>query len=205
MTERCQNVIFDVGRVLIHWDMRLVFRRFLPDDAAIADFLAETGWHAWNYALDRGGNCENAISELAARHPQYRPVLEASHRCWHDSVPGPIDGTVDILEALHAAGTPLYAITNFSLEKWRETRERFGFLSARFRDVVVSGEEGVVKPDPEIYRRCLERNGLAAGDCVFIDDSADNVAAARRMGIDGVQFTDPPSLRAALRARGIPV
>ncbi len=198
---RRRNVIFDIGRVLIHWDMRVVFRRFLPDEAAVAEFLAETGWHDWNIGLDRGGRWDEAVADLAARHPRHRAVIEASHRCWHESVPGPIEGTVEILGALHAAGTPLYAITNFSLEKWHETRARFEFLRTRFRDVVVSSEEGVIKPDPEIYRRCLDRNGLLAAECVFIDDSADNIAAAGALGIDGILFTDPPALAAALRAR----
>jgi len=205
MTGTGPSVIFDIGRVLIHWDMRLVFRQHLPSEAAIDAFMEETGWHWWNIELDRGGCWDDAVAELAGRHPHYREPIEASHRRWHDSVPGPIEGSVEILEALHRAGTPLYAITNFSLEKWHEARVRFPFLRTRFRDVTVSSEEGVIKPDPEIYRRCLGRNGLAAGDCIFIDDSADNVAAARNLGIDGILFTGPEALRGELHSRGLKV
>jgi len=103
---------------------------------------------------------------------------------------------------LRAARTPLYAITNFSAEKWAEVRERFAFLAESFRDVVVSAHEGLIKPDPAIYRLCLERNGLAAGDCIFIDDSPHNIAAANEVGIDGIVFTDPETLRNDLSKRG---
>jgi 2-haloacid dehalogenase len=198
-----RTVIFDVGSVLIHWDMRRVFRPLLPDEAAVDAFLAETGWHAWNVELDRGGRWDDAVAALAARFPHRSALIEASHHRWQDAVPGAIDGTVAILEALHHAGTPLYAITNFSAEKWRETRERFPFLRTRFRDVVVSAEEGLIKPDPDIYRVCLARNGLTARDCIFIDDSPRNVAAAIAVGIDGVLFTDPGCLRDDLVARGV--
>lgn len=98
---------------------------------------------------------------------------------------------------------PLYAVTNFSASKYAETRPRFPFLG-RFRDVVVSGHEGMVKPDPAIYRLCLDRNGLAAGDCVFIDDNPANVAGARAVGIDAIHFTGPEALARELARRGLP-
>lgn len=197
-------VIFDVGGVLLDWDMRRVFRSLLPDEAAVEAFLAETGWHAWNLELDRGGLWDPAVAALSARFPHRRDLIEASHHRWQDAVPGAIEGTVAILERLHRAGTPLYAITNFSVEKWRESQARFPFLANRFRDAVVSGEERVIKPDPAIYRVCLDRNGLRADDCIFIDDVERNVAAAAAIGIDAIRFTGPEALRAALAARGLP-
>ncbi len=195
-------VIFDVGSVLIHWDIRLVYRDLLPDTAAIDAFLAETGWYAWNLELDRGGCWDEAVEALSTRFPHRRALIEAAHDRWQDAVSGEIEGTVEILAALRAARTPLYAITNFSAEKWAEVRERFGFLAESFRDVVVSAHERLIKPDPAIYRVCLERNGLAPRDCIFIDDVARNVEAANALGIDGVLFTDPDTLRRDLSERG---
>ncbi len=200
-----RTVIFDVGGVLIHWDIRLVYRGILPDEAAIDAFLDETGWHDWNRELDRGGRWDDAVEALSARFPHHRPLIEAAHERWHASVPGAIDATVEILDALHDMQTTLVAITNFSVEKWIETQDRFPFLKTHFRDVVVSGEERLVKPDPAIYRLCLERNGLAPRDCIFIDDSPHNVAAADALGIDGIVFTDPESLRRDLSERGFPL
>ena len=99
---------------------------------------------------------------------------------------------------------PLYGITNFAGPKWRETRARYPFLGL-FRDVVVSGDERLLKPDPAIFRLCLDRNGLAAADCVFVDDSPANVAGAAAVGIDAIRFTDPEALAAELGRRGLPV
>ena len=98
---------------------------------------------------------------------------------------------------------PLYAVTNFSGEKWRETYARFPFLAAAFRDVVVSGDEGVLKPDAEIFRRCLARNGLEASRAVFVDDSAANVAAAAALGMDAIRFASASELAAELMSRGL--
>ncbi len=198
-----RTVIFDIGNVLIHWDIRRLYRQFLPDDAEIDRFLHEVDWFAWNQELDRGGRWDERVAELSARHPHRRALIEAAHHRWHDAVAGDILGSVEILAGLRAAEVPLYAITNFSAEKWAEVRERFGFLGESFRDVLVSAHEWLVKPDPAIYQLCLERNGLAASDCVFIDDSPANVAAANALGIDGVLFTDPDTLRRDLGERGV--
>jgi 2-haloacid dehalogenase len=198
-----QAVIFDVGNVLLRWDPRLLYRQLLPDEAAIDAFFAEADFHAWNLEFDRGRGWDEGVAELAARLPHRAELVRAFHHRWHDTLPGAIEGSVAILEALDAAGAPLFAITNFSGEKWAETRARFAFLG-RFRDVVVSGHERLVKPDPAIYRLCLERNGLAATDCVFVDDSPANVATAAALGIDAICFTGPEALAAELARRGLP-
>lgn len=200
-----RTVIFDVGNVLIDWDIRRVFRQFLADEAEIDAFLAETGWHAWNLELDRGGRWDRRVAELTALHPGRRALIEASHHRWHDAVSGEIAGSVEILAALRSAGTPLYAITNFSAEKFRECQERFSFLANSFRDIVISAHENLIKPDPKIYQVCLDRNGLVASDCIFIDDSPANVAAANALGIDAILFTDPDALRGDLSDRGLPL
>ena len=195
-------VIFDIGNVLIQWDVRLLYRQLLPDEAAVDAFLAEIDFHAWNLAFDGGADWDEGVATLAARHPHHAERIAAFRDRWQETVPGAIDGSVAILEALAAAGVPLYAITNFSAPKWVETRARFRFLAA-FRDVVVSGRERLLKPDPRIYRLCLDRNGLDAGACVFIDDSAANVAGARAVGLDAIRFTGPEALHAELARRGL--
>jgi 2-haloacid dehalogenase len=195
-------VIFDIGNVLIRWDVRLLYRPLLPDEAAVDAFLAEIGFDAWNLELDRGADWDAAVAAHSALHPHHAELIAAFHHRWHETVAGAIDGTVAILDDLAAAGVPLYAITNFSGPKWTETRARFPFL-AGFRDVVVSGHEGVIKPDPAIYRLCLARNGLDAAACVFIDDNPANVAGAAAVGLDAIRFTAPDALRADLARRGL--
>jgi 2-haloacid dehalogenase len=198
-----RSVIFDVGNVLILWDARLVYRELLPDPAEVEAFFAEVGFDAWNMEQDRGRTWEEAVALLSASHPHRAELIAAFHARWHDSVPGEVPGSVEVVEELCTAGVPLYAITNFSSEKWLEVVVRFPFLASAFRDVVVSAQERVVKPDPAIFRICLERNGLAAEQCVFVDDSEKNVAAAAELGFDTIRFTGAEALRAAFVARGM--
>ena len=192
-------LIFDVGNVLIRWDARLLYRQLLPDEAAIDAFFAEVDFHAWNVEFDRGTPWDEGVAALTARHPHRAELIAAFHHRWHETVPGPVEGAPELLAELAAAGVPLYAITNFSSAKFAETRERFPFLASAFRDVVVSGDEGLLKPDPEIYRRCLARNRLDPARAIFIDDSPANVAGAAALGIDAIHFTTIPALREALR------
>ncbi|WP_088347727.1 MULTISPECIES: HAD-IA family hydrolase [Rhodomicrobium] len=195
-------VIFDVGGVLIEWNPRHLYSKLLPDDAAIQAFLDEIGFHDWNLALDEGARWDASIAELAARHPHRRELIEAAHLRWHEMLPHAFDDSVAILEQLAQNGVPLYAITNFSSEKFAETRARFPFF-AHFRDIVVSGDERLLKPEAPIYQLCLARNGLTVENCIFIDDNAANIAAATALGFDAIRFETAKKLYDDLSARGL--
>jgi 2-haloacid dehalogenase len=195
-------VIFDIGAVLIDWNPKYLYAKLLPDEAAIDAYLDEIGFHEWNRALDAGGLWGPGIEDLVTRFPHHKELIEASHLRWHEMLPGAIDGTVAILDRLAEKGTPLYAITNYSTEKWLETKARFPFFG-HFRDIVVSGDERLLKPDAAIYRLCLERNALKAGECIFIDDQPKNVAAAAALGIDAIQFEAPEQLERELILRRV--
>ena len=199
-----KSVVFDIGNVLIDWDPRRLFRDVFSSDAEIENFFAEIGFHDWNLALDRGGSWADAVAGLSRRHPRRAGLTARFDRDWHSAVSGPIGGSVAILDALRGAGVPTYAITNFSAEKWAETRARFSFLVTGFRDVVVSAHEGLIKPDPAIFRRFLDRNRLIATECVFIDDSPANVRSAASLGFDAILFETPGALSAQLASRGLP-
>jgi 2-haloacid dehalogenase len=195
-------VIFDVGKVLIEWHPAHLYSKLLPDQAAIDAFLDEIGFQDWNLALDAGGRWDPAVAELSGRFPHHKELIEAAHHRWHEMVPWAVDGSVAILEQLAGTGVPLYGITNFSSEKFAETRERFPFFR-HFRDIVVSGDERLLKPDPAIYRLCLGRNGLEASRSVFIDDSPKNVAGAEAVGIEAILFDTPEQLARDLAERGL--
>ncbi len=196
-------VVFDVGNVLLSWDPHVPYRGRFPDEASIAAFFEEIGFYAWNLENDRGRPWDQAVAELSAEFPQHAELIALAHREWAAGVRGPIAGTVEILRRLKSAGVPLYAITNFSSEKWRETLPRFEFLRESFLDVVVSGDEKMVKPDPRIYELLLKRNGLKAEDCVFVDDSLVNVEGARAVGLQAIRFQSPEALERELRALGL--
>jgi 2-haloacid dehalogenase len=196
------NVVFDIGNVLIRWDPRALYRKIFASEAEVDWFIGHVCTAAWNHEQDRGRSFEDGIAEAIARHPAHADAIAAYDSRWAETIVGPIAGSVAILEALSAQGTPVYAITNWHQDKFRETRGRFGFLSL-FRDIVVSGEERLVKPDAAIYRRLLDRNRLDASTCLFIDDNADNVAGAEAVGMTAHLFTTPEQLRARLAGSGI--
>jgi 2-haloacid dehalogenase len=188
--------------VLIEWDPRHVYRKYFPDEQKMEWFLAHVCNHDWNIEQDRGRSFSDAVKMAAAVHPQYAKEIAAYDLEWHDMVPGAIDGAVDILEALHSGGSPLYAITNWNQDKFRETKLRFPFLNL-FRDIVVSGDEKLVKPDAAIYELCLKRNNIIAADCLFIDDSLKNVHGAEAVGMKAHHFTTPEKLKAELKGLGV--
>ena len=202
MAAASPTVVFDVGNVLIRWDPRLLYRDLIPDPERLDWFMQNVCTAAWNIEQDRGRSWEEAVALLVAEHPEWEREIRAYDERWHETVPGIIEDSVATLKELQARGDKVYAITNFSREKWAESLIRFPFLQS-FDGVVVSAHERLIKPDPAIFRVLLERYGLAAGDCIFVDDSAKNIAAADGIGMRTVHFVEPIDLRAALRERGL--
>lgn len=198
-----KNIIFDVGKVLIKWDVRPFFLKHFDNQEAVETFLKEVDFFNWNLELDRGLSFIDGVKEHSAKFPHYAEAFMAFNENWPDTVPGPIAGTVDILSQLKAKNIPLYAITNFSHEKWPIACEMFPYLGNSFIDTIVSGEHKIIKPNPEIYQLLLERNQLKPEDCIFIDDTLENVEAAIALGIDGLLFTSPEQFASDLKARGI--
>ena len=205
MANRPDTVVFDIGNVLIQWDPCLLYRSIFQNEADADRFLSEVLPPEWNLEQDRGRSFAEGIAEALARRPDYREEILAWDTRWHEMVPGEVPGSVAILTALKEAGVPLYAITNFSSEKFAECEQRFPFLVDSFIDVVVSAHERLVKPDPRIYQVLFSRNDLAPERTVFIDDSPANVAAARSVGMHAIHFTDAVSLKVALVEHGFPL
>ncbi|QGM47849.1 HAD family hydrolase [Methylocystis heyeri] len=195
------KIIFDLGNVLLDWSPRYLYSKIFHDEAQLDWFLANVCADDWIRELDRGMPFAEGVAERSRLFPQFAGQIEAFDTRWQETLKGAIEGSVRLLEELHDAGAPIYALTNFSAEKYRETRPRYGFFS-RFTGLVVSGEEGLIKPDPAIYRLLLQRFGLRAEECLFIDDRPANVVAAQELGIASVRFEDPLQLEAALRSYG---
>lgn len=202
MTRR-PAVVFDIGNVLIRWDPRHLFRRVFDDEARMEWFLTHVCSNAWNLEQDRGRPWAEAVAELTERHPEWRTEIEAFDQRWAEMVPDIIPENVAVLETLLDQGWPTYCITNFSAEKFTLACERFPFLT-RFDGIVVSGHERVLKPEPAIYRLLLDRYGLSAPDCIFIDDSAANAEGARAVGMQAIHFTPGLDLVEALSRHDVP-
>lgn len=196
-------VVFDLGGVLIDWNPRYLYRKLIPDPEAMEHFLAEVCSTEWRLPFDLGAPMAEAIAELAGRHPERRPLIEAYRARWPEMLGGAVDGSVEILKEIRAAVPALYALSNWPAETFPHARARFDFLDW-FDGMVISGEVGLQKPDANIYRLLFERTGIEPRSTLFIDDVADNLAAAEALGVTGVLFTSAEQLRADLARFDLP-
>lgn len=189
------SLIFDLGAVVLDWSPRYLFGQRITDPERLDHFLTEVCSPAWNSRLDIGVPASTLVEERCAEFPEWAEEIRAYLEEWPRMLGEPIPGMPELLEELDSRGVPLFALTNWSAETWPFAIERFPVLDL-FRDILVSGEVRLVKPDPAIYRLALDRFGLEADTCLFIDDKIDNVRGAHAVGIDSVQFTSTARLRA---------
>ena len=190
-------VVFDLGGVLIDWNPRHLYRKLIADEAAMEAFLSTVCTQAWNERQDAGRTFSEAAAVLRAQHPHHAALIDAYGARFDEMMKGPIEGSVMILETLHQRGVPLYALSNWSRETYPLAERRFKFLK-RFRGIVISGHEGVIKPDPRIFQILLKRHRIEPGDAVYIDDNPRNAEVANSLGIHGIHFTQPDKLRREL-------
>jgi 2-haloacid dehalogenase len=198
-------VVFDLGNVLIAWDPHPAIARGVGQEQATR-FLADEafGFPAWNYRQDAGRSWERGEDAAIESHPHWELAIRAYRANFTESLVGEIEDSVQILRELHAIDIPLYGLTNWSAELFPLARTRFDFLDL-FEDIIVSGEEGVAKPDPEIFTILHQRIGHSLDGCIFIDDSPANIEAAAEAGLDAILFTDTGHLREDLLVRGLPL
>src|SRR5215210_1713030 len=190
-------VVFDLGGVLIDWNPRYLYRTLFEDEAEMEAFLGEVTTAEWNGRQDAGRPWKEAIEALAAEHPERRELIAAYWDRWPETLGEAIPGTVEVLRDLRARAVAVYALSNWSAETFPRARPRYPFLEW-FDGIVISGEVGMVKPDPRIFEHLLSRFGLQPGATVFVDDSEANVAAARRAGMVAIGFTGAEELRREL-------
>lgn len=200
---RPTSIVFDVGHVLYDWDPRVLYERLIPEGEALDAFLRDVCTREWHFQHDRGRPFAETSAELIARFPEHALLIAAWGPRFSEQIPGPMPGMPELVADLDAAGVPLYALTNFSGEFFTSFRAQEAVLFDRFRGIVVSGDEGIVKPEPAIYRLLLDRYGLEAGRTVFVDDRAENVAGAEAVGMIGILFEGAKALRADLGRLGL--
>ena len=198
------SVLFDLGNVLIRWDPRNHYRDRFESEAQMEAFLAEVADNAWNHEMDLGKPFAQAIAERSELFPEHAHLLAEWKSEWERMLGGAIDDSVALLEELKAGGYRLAALTNWSGETFPVARERFPFL-AWFDDIVISGVEGMAKPDPAMFALALQRSGFVAERTVFIDDNLPNIVGAKAVGLHTVHFASAAQCRQELRALGVRV
>lgn len=199
-----KNVIFDFGGVLIDWNPEYVFlKEFRGDRNQMNWFFENICTSEWNEQQDAGCNIAQATEERVTMFPEHESLIRMYYGRWEEMLGYEITGTVALLEKLHnKSDIVLYGLTNWSHETFPVALERFDFLQY-FQDIVVSGTEKLIKPDPLIYKLLLDRNGLKAEECVFIDDKEINVLAAQKLNIFGIRFDNANQLELELTKLGI--
>ena len=198
MSERpIEAVVFDIGGVLLDWNPRHLYRKLFDDEEAMNCFLEQVCTMEWHERHDRGDSVEDSCEELAAVHPEHAELIRAWGLRSEEMVAGPIDGTVEILKELRQAGVACYALSNMERETYPRRVARYPFLNW-FDGSIVSGFEGVVKPELEIFKLLLSRFDLRPSSTLVIDDSVANVEAARSLGMRALHFRSPAHLRAEL-------
>lgn len=197
-----RHIVFDIGKVLIHYDPDIPYSRLIPEEAERAEFFATVCTHEWNLEQDRGRSWEEAEEILIAEHPEKEELIRAFRIHWPEMVSHSYDESVAIMLDFIENGHDVTMLTNFAADTFREAKEKFPFLKAP-RGVTVSGEIGLIKPDRAIYDRHVDVFDLEPSACLFIDDSKPNVEGAIAAGWQAIHFRDPAQLRGDLAALGL--
>lgn len=191
MIPRC--VIFDVGNVLFQWDLRHLFAKLIGDRQELDWFVTNVVTPQWHFQHDAGRPLAEMVAERKAEFPAYAALIDAYATRFNESVPGPVPGSLELVERLNAAGVPLFAITNFGHELWATFHPTQPIFD-RFADILVSGTEKLAKPDPAIFRLAIARFGIDPAGALFVDDVAANIAGAKTVGLKGHHFVCAPGL-----------
>jgi 2-haloacid dehalogenase len=198
------NVVFDLGGVLIDWNPRYVFRTMFDDEQSMERFLTDICSSEWNAQQDAGRSWAEAVRTLVAEHPDFESPIRAYYERWREMLGGPIADTVEVLAALRQTGVRLFGLSNWSSETFVVARAlpEYTFLDW-FDAIVISGDVGVTKPDPRIFQHLIDRHRLEPSRTLFIDDTQANIDTAEALGFRSVRFEGGESLRAELKARGL--
>jgi 2-haloacid dehalogenase len=197
-----QAVVFDVGNVLYHWDMRRLFAKLIHDVGELDWFLANVVTEEWHFQHDAGRPLAKMVPERIAEFPAYADHINAYATRFVETIPGPVAGMIALVDELAARKVPIFGITNFGAEFWDQFRPTAPVFD-HFTDIIVSGVERLVKPDPAIYTLALRRFGLAPDEGIFVDDRLENIEAAAANGFVGHCFKDAGTLRHVLHKHGI--
>lgn len=197
-----EGVVFDVGRVIVQWDLRTLFAKLIDDSRELDWFLANVVTEEWHFQHDAGRPLSDMVPERKAQFPAFAELIDAYANRFLETIPGPVPGTAALIDKLHQGGHSLYAITNFGAEFWAQFYPAWPILG-HFRDIVVSGRERLAKPDPAIFDLAARRFGHHPSEMLFIDDNAANIQSAARLGWQVHHFTDSNALAVELRQRGL--
>jgi 2-haloacid dehalogenase len=195
-------VVFDLGGVIFDWNPRYLYRKILPTDDAVDEFLATVCTSDWNAKQDLGRSISEAVGELHQLHPDKIDLINAYYDRWDEAIGSTIEGTVRLLDRLSKRGVRLYALTNWPAETFAQARKRFDVLEI-FSEIIVSGEVGLGKPDPRVFELMFARCAFNPQESVLVDDLIENIEVASGLGMYGIQFHSPEQTASELKKLGV--
>ncbi|MHA3914978.1 HAD family hydrolase [Halovulum sp. GXIMD14793] len=202
--DQVKACVFDIGNVLMSWEPDRLYAQLVPDAAKRAALFDEVDLNGMNERIDLGAPFRQTVYDLADATPDRADLIRAWHDRWFEMFGPPITGSWRILQKLRAGGMPVFALSNFGNESFVMAEEHHPEL-AEFDRRYISGQLGVIKPDPEIYQIVERDSGLSGGSLFFIDDRADNIAAAAERGWQTHLFTGADGLEVALHDAGVAI
>ncbi len=197
------EVVFDIGNVLLRWDPRHLYRSVFEDETARERFLSGPLAMSFIVETDIAPSFGAAIAERARAFPEFARELRLFDARWIETIGGAIEENVALLGRLKASGARVHALSNFAHEKFALAAAAYPFLRT-FDVAVISGHEGVAKPDRRIFEILLARVGRPAGELLFVDDSLRNVEAARALGLQAIHYAPGVDLACEFAARSLP-
>ena len=196
-----RNIVFDFGGVLLDWNPEYLFRDVFTDKAELDHFLDNICTPDWNEKQDAGRSLSEAVLTLQKRHPKYRREIRLYYDEWTTMLGGPIERNVALLKPLKT-NYRLFGLSNWSAETFPIAFDLYP-LFGEFEGIVISGVERLAKPDERIYLLLLERYKLAAAECLFIDDNARNIRAAKILGFHTIHLANDVCLNDEFSRLGI--
>lgn len=198
-----RNIIFDFGGVLMDWNPRYFFKDYFNDDEKMEFFLKNIAVDEWNAEQDRGRSLAEGTEILVEKHPEWEKEIRAYYENWTTMLRSDIPKNVEVLRKLANTDYELFGLTNWSHETFPYALANYDFFELFEEKIVVSGEEKLIKPNPEIWKVLLERYNIKAEESVFIDDNAKNVEMADSLGFITVHVKDDTDLEKELQKIGL--
>jgi len=197
-----KNIIFDIGNVFIYWDPYRLYKNHFKTKEETDAFFKETNFWQMVAELDKGADMAQTLHHAATKHPHYAKQIKAFDEQWLETLAGAVEGTFEMMLELKEKGYGVYGLSNFVKEKFEVTANIYDFPK-HFDGIIVSGHVKQIKPQEDIYKTLLSKYGLKARECVFLDDRADNIETAHKLGFKTILFTNCAAARKDLKRLGV--
>jgi len=186
--------LFDLGGVFFDWNPKYFYKKIISNKKDLNFFLTKVCNDEWNIKQDAGRSIKNAETELILRFPDYENLIKMYYINHRSMIKKTFHQSIEILKYLKSKNHNCYVLSNWSAETFKGMTEDYDFLNS-FDGLLISGEEGLIKPNPNIYKLAIERFDLMVSNCVFIDDKFENVNTAKKLGFKIIHLVDPSTIK----------